>query len=130
MPEVTVTIAGRTYRMACGEGEEPRLEHLAGLLDAKIEELRGAFGEIGDMRLHVMAALTIADELHETKERLDAIEGQLASLKQRFEAGEQRAEASEVYVAETLTRSAERIERLAKSLNSSTPAQAEPPAPR
>jgi cell division protein ZapA len=124
MAQVTVTIAGKAYRMACGDGDEPRLERLAALFDGKIDELRGTFGEIGDMRLHVMAALTIADELHEAKERLQSIEGEFAALKQRLEAGEERAQASEVYVAETLTRTAERIERLAKSLNPSAPAQA------
>ena len=116
--------------MACGDGDEPRLERLAAEFDGRIDELRGAFGEIGDMRLHVMAALTIADEFHETKERLQTVEAELASLKQRFEAGEQRAEASEIYVAETLARTAERIERLAKSLNPSAPAQAEGPVLR
>jgi cell division protein ZapA len=123
MAEVTVTIAGRSYRMVCGDGDEPRLERLAALFDGKIDEMRGAFGEIGDMRLHVMAALTIADELAETRERLAGLEGELAALKQRLEAGEQRAEASEVYVAETLTRTAERIERLAKVLNPAAPVQ-------
>ena len=117
MAEVTVTIATKSYRMACGDGDELRIERLAALFDGKIEELRGAFGEIGDMRLHVMAALLVADELDEAKERLEALENEFASLTQRFEAGEQHAKASEVYVAETLSRTAERIERLAKSLN-------------
>ncbi len=121
MAQVTVTIAGRAYRMACGDGDEPRLERLAALFDGKIDEMRGAFGEIGDMRLHVMAALTIADDLDETRQRLQALESELAVLKQRFQAGEERAQASEIYVAETLTRTAERIERLAKSLNPSAP---------
>jgi cell division protein ZapA len=124
MAQVTVNIAGKAYRMACGDGDEPRLERLAALLDGKIDELRGAFGEIGDMRLHVMAALTIADELHETKGRLEVLESEFAALKQRFDAGEERAQASEIYVAETLTRTAERIERLAKTLNPPPPVQA------
>ena len=123
MAQVTVTIAGKAYRMACGDGDEPRLERLAALFDGKIDEMRGAFGEIGDMRLHVMAALTIADELHETKERLGTIESEFAALKERLEAREERAQASEIYVAETLTRTAERIERLAKTLNPTAPAQ-------
>src|SRR4051794_35987032 len=72
MPQVNVTIAGRAYRMACGEGEEAHLEGLAALYDGKIQEMRGAFGEIGDMRLQVMAALTVADELNETKRKLTA----------------------------------------------------------
>jgi cell division protein ZapA len=117
MAEVTVTIAGRSYRMACGDGDEPRLEQLGAAFDGRIDQLRAAFGEIGDMRLHVMAALTIADELDEARQRLETLEGEFASLKQRYEAGEERAQASEIYVAEALTRTAERIERLAKSLN-------------
>ncbi len=120
MAQVTVTIEGRSYRMACGDGDESRLERLAAMFDGRIEELRGAFGEIGDMRLHVMAALTVADELDETQQRLQALEGELVHLRQRLDAGDQRAKAGEVYVAETLTRTAERIERLAKSLNAAT----------
>jgi cell division protein ZapA len=124
MAQVTVTIAGRGYRMACGDGDEARLEGLAAAFDGRIEELRAAFGEIGDMRLHVMAALTVADELDETKARLQALELEHDLLKQRLEAGDQRARASEITIAETLTRTAERIERLAKSLNAATPAPA------
>jgi len=122
MAQVTVTIAGRSYRMACSDGDEARLEGLAAMFDGRIEELRGAFGEIGDMRLHVMAALTVADELDETKARLQAVEGELNLLRQRLEAGDQDARASESHMAETLARAADRIERLAKSLNASAPA--------
>jgi cell division protein ZapA len=126
MAQVTVTIASKAYRMACGDGDEPRLERLAALFDGKIDELRGAFGEIGDMRLHVMAALTIADELDEARERLGALQSEFAALKQRLEAGEERARAGEIYVTETLTRTAERIERLAKTLNPPAPASPNP----
>ena len=65
MPQVSVTINGRQFRMACEEGEEARLARLAEDLDARIGRLRQRFGEIGDTRLTVMAALTIADELAE-----------------------------------------------------------------
>src|SRR3712207_5926627 len=104
MAQVTVTIAGRSYRMACSDGDEARLEGLAAMFDGRIEELRGAFGEIGDMRLHVMASLTVADELDEAKARLEALEGELDLLRQRLEAGDQRARASETSIAEALAR--------------------------
>jgi len=117
MGQVTVTIAGRTYRVACGDGDEPRLEALAALYGSKIEELRKSFGEIGDMRLHVMAALTLADELAEATKRIEELESEVLALNERARAGDARAEASEIYVAETLTKVAERIERLARSLN-------------
>ena len=40
MSQVSVTIDGRKYRLACNEGEEARLELLAGLIDEKIGEMR------------------------------------------------------------------------------------------
>jgi cell division protein ZapA len=122
MPQVMVTIAGRSYRMACGEGEEAHLEGLAALFDGKIQEMREAFGEIGDMRLHVMAALTLADELAETRRRMAALEQEMAALRTLAAAGGERSQALEAQLAETLVKTAERIERLAKTLSVSAQA--------
>ena len=122
MPQVTVTIANRTYRMACGEGEEAHLEKLAALFDGKIEELRGSFGEIGDMRLHVMAALTLADDLGEARRRVESLEQEVAALRSIASAGDERTQAVEKRLAESVAKAAERIERLARKL--STPAAA------
>ncbi|QFU15463.1 cell division protein ZapA [Microvirga thermotolerans] len=117
MPQVAVTIAGRTYRIACGEGEEAHLEALAAALDGKIAEMRATFGEIGDMRLHVMAAITIADELHEARRRLAAAEAELAELRRFASQGDERVQAVEARLAEGVLRAAERIEHLARSLS-------------
>ena len=123
MAQVTVTIAGRTYRMACGDGEEDHLAGLAAGFDAKIDEMRQAFGEIGDMRLHVMAALTYVDDLQETRKRVAALEKELAaSVSVATESGEE-VEALEGRVAEAVAKAAERLERVAKTLNA--PLQAE-----
>jgi cell division protein ZapA len=119
MPQVTVVIAGKTYRIACAEGEEQHLEGLAASYDAKIEEMRQTFGEIGDMRLHVMAAITQADELHETRGRLAALETELANLKSFASSGDERSHAIEARLAEGVHKAAERIEELARSLNTS-----------
>jgi cell division protein ZapA len=86
MSQVSVTIDGRKYRLACNEGEEARLESLAGVIDEKIGEMRTAFGEIGDQRLVIMAALTIADDLTEARD-------QAAAERKRSEDAEQRAQA-------------------------------------
>ena len=59
MSHINVTINGRQYRMACEEGQEVRLLKLAENLQQRVESLRGKFGEIGDARLTVMAALTV-----------------------------------------------------------------------
>lgn len=119
MPQVSVTIAGRLYRMACGEGEEDHIEQLAASLDRRIEEMRTAFGEIGDMRLHVMAALTIADELSEAKRGLERLEGEVAALKEAVGAGDERLGDVEERLAGALSVLAERIERVTKTLTPS-----------
>ena len=72
--QVNVTINGRQFRMACEDGQEDHLQRLAKDLDDRIVALRGQFGEIGDARLTVMAALMVADELSETARRLPRLE--------------------------------------------------------
>ena len=121
MPQVAVTISGKTYRMACADGEEAHLEGLARLFDDKIQELRGAFGEIGDMRLHVMAALTFADDLTEARQKAAALEEEVARLKALQAQGEEQAAAAETLASEAVQRTAERIERLARGLGSGPP---------
>ena len=118
MTQVSVTIAGRSYRMACQEGEEAHLESLAKSFDAKIAEMRQAFGEIGDMRLHVMAALTFIDELGEVTARLAALEDEQARVGR---VGAQRlAEADTLRrdIAAKVNAAAARIERLSATLAS------------
>ena len=116
MPQVNVMIAGKAYRMACGEGEEAHLEGLARFYDEKIGEMRQAFGEIGDMRLHVMAALMVADDLHEAKKRAEKLEAELAAIRGDAGAADQRLTEVEDRAAEALVAAAERIEGVAKSL--------------
>ena len=89
------------------EGEEEHLEGLAAAYDAKIEEMRGTFGEIGDMRLHVMAAITMADELHEAKKRIAALEAEVAALNSVNAARDERIERIETRLAEGIQMAAD-----------------------
>jgi cell division protein ZapA len=118
MGQVTVNIAGKVYRMACGDGEEAHLESLAALYDSRIEDMRRSLGELGDMRLHVMAALMIADELTFLKRRVASMEEKLETLK--GDAGQADARAGEVerMATDAIAAAAERIERLARLLGS------------
>src|SRR5262249_16832742 len=81
MAHVTVTISGRQYRMACEDGQEGHLTQLAADLDRRVEQLRGSFGEIGDNRLVVMAALMTGDELSEAMQRVRKLEDELSGLR-------------------------------------------------
>lgn len=76
MGQVTVIVNGRTYRLACGDGEEARLFDLAEHVRQRIDDLSYEFGHAGDDRLLLMAALMITDELWEAKGRLAALEAQ------------------------------------------------------
>ena len=119
MAHVSVTINGRQYRMACEEGQEAHLLRLAKDLDLRIGELRERFGEIGDTRLIVMAAITVADELSEAGKRIRQIEQDLAGIQDVGAVSAERSKATQAAVAAALNSAAERIERVTKSLNQS-----------
>ena len=118
MTQVSVTIAGRSYRMACQDGEEAHLEGLAQAFDEKIADMRRAFGEIGDMRLHVMAALTFADQLSELRDRVKVLEAQHARAEETNAERLSQKEALEHDLAAKVNAAAERIERLSATLAS------------
>jgi cell division protein ZapA len=119
MAPVSVTINGRQFRMACEDGQEDHLLALARQLDGRIEELRAKFGEIGDTRLTVMAALTIADELGEINARLTKLEQDLTDAHNAHAAMSEQNRTAQVAVAAAMTAAAERIESVAKKLNQS-----------
>jgi len=126
MPQVTVTINGRQFRMGCEEGEEEHLQRLAEDLDNRISRLRTRFGEIGDTRLTVMAALTLADELAETRDKLQRVEPELTTLRDASVVSADRAEATQEAVAAALNSAAERIETITRRLNLSIPESSVP----
>jgi cell division protein ZapA len=117
MSQVNVTINGRQFRMACEDGQEGHLMELARELDNRISGLRTKFGEIGDTRLTVMAAITVADELAEAALRITRLEEELATLQDARVAASDRAKAAQASVASALSAAAERIESITKKLN-------------
>ena len=71
MGQVSVTLNSRTYRLACDDGEEERLLELATHVKQRVDQLTLEFGQVGDDRLLLMAALLIADELWDTRRALE-----------------------------------------------------------
>jgi cell division protein ZapA len=120
MAQVVVTIAGRTYRMACDDGEEARLEHLARDFDARIAGLRSSFGEIGDQRIVVMAALTLADELAEAQRQMAELKNLLVDADGATRSREAQSAQRQDRVASALGEAAQRIERLAHKMREAT----------
>jgi cell division protein ZapA len=117
MNHINVTINGRQYRMACEEGQEARLLNLAESFESRIQNLRGKFGEIGDARLTVMAALTACDELLDAVNRIRSLEEELAGLSDARASAADRAKVTQTAVANALNAAAERIEKTTQVLN-------------
>lgn len=117
MAQVSVTINGRQFRMTCEDGQEEHLVTLARDLDTRIGGLRTKFGEIGDTRLTVMAAITVADELAEAAVRVKRLEAELAALQDAGAAAADRHKAAQASIAAALAAAAERIETITKKLN-------------
>ena len=69
MPEVNIIINNREHKIACSAGEEERVKELASLLNNEVISIADNLGQIGDVKLMVLAAITILDK------NQDAIEG-------------------------------------------------------
>ncbi len=116
MAQAVVDIAGRTYRMNCEEGEQAHIEELARLLEARIADLRGAFGEIGDQRIVVMAALTLSDELFTAKKQLAETQAELEQARRR------QQEVSD-WTAKALDKATAKVLEATKALNETEQAE-------
>jgi cell division protein ZapA len=79
MPEVSVQIANRNFELACGEGEEERVQELAAYVDEKITDLRRQLPGTPEVKLLVFAALILADESREARGIAKAAESARAS---------------------------------------------------
>ena len=119
MATINATIAGRQFRLACEDGQEEHLQALAKDIDERIDGLRKKFGEIGDTRLTVMAALMVSDELAEAGRKIRLLEEELAAHQDARMVASDRARAASEAVVGAFNSAAERIEGITKKLNSS-----------
>jgi len=119
MAQVNASIAGRQFRLACEDGQEEHLQALAKDLDERIAALRQKFGEIGDTRLTVMAALMVSDELAEITRRVRRLEEEATALKDARVVAADRAKAASSAVVNAFNSAAERIEGITKKFNAS-----------
>lgn len=104
MATVTVEINGRPYAVGCADGQEERVRILAKQFDANVRQVAAEVGQVGDLRLFLMGALLLADELHEA--RLSAGSAPVIHNPPSSDAG----------VAEALNAVAARIEKIAQGL--------------
>ena len=98
MAQVDLFIAGRTYQIACRDGEEANLQAAARLVDAKSREALSGLGTLSETRQLLFASLLLADQI---------VEGG---------GGIAAPPAADPILAERVAGLAERLERLADSL--------------
>ena len=65
MAQLTVKINGYAYTVACEDGQEPHLQNMARQIEQRIESIKAVSGGSGEGRMLVLAALLLADELHD-----------------------------------------------------------------
>ena len=116
MALVNVMVNGRAYTIACDEGEEDHLRELAGMVDSKVREVLETVGQVGDLRLLLMAALLVADEAFEANQRLEARRKELGDLAGTHDAMSERLAQSEETACEALEAAAKRAEALVEGL--------------
>lgn len=115
MAQVKVRINGRTYEVACDDGQEDHVARLGRYVDGKVAELASQIGQVGDTRLLVMAALLLTDELSEAYGALEDIrEGRTGMVGQAN--GDDPAAGEGEETAEGLRALAKRIEDIAAGL--------------
>lgn len=113
MSRVTVTLNGRDFTIGCEEGQEAYLRELAGTLDKRVAEISGQVGQIGDLRLLLMASLILVDDLKEADSRVEALEGQAQRLRHENHGAASLHAEARGRLADQLNRLADRMERLA-----------------
>jgi cell division protein ZapA len=125
MAQVTVTIDGKAYRMACDEGQEEHLVDLAQRFDRYVAHLKESFGEIGDQRVTVMAGIMVMDELAELQKRVRGMESEINTLRKTRDDALIKADKNDAALTGVLLQLTEKIEGLAARVaaSASEPAQ-------
>ena len=67
MAQVTIRINGYAYTVGCEDGQETHLEQMATDIEQRIASIKAIGGQSGEARLLMLAALLLADELHDTR---------------------------------------------------------------
>lgn len=89
LSNIQIEVNGRSYGIGCDDDQEEHIRRLVRQFDNHVKNLAQNVGQIGDQKLFLMAALLLADEAHELKQKLSSTEAELARLRdQRIDSGD------------------------------------------
>jgi cell division protein ZapA len=78
MPEVTISIGGRQFEVACQDGEETYLHAAAKMLDDEAQVLSDQVGRMPEARMLLMAGLMLADKTASVEDKIAEVRAELA----------------------------------------------------
>jgi cell division protein ZapA len=110
--QVSVTLNGRTYRLECGAGEEAHLIALAEYLGSHVDTMKRKFGQVGDDRLILMAALMVTDELWEVRRQMQELKTAMTELRADKSAADESLKSKRADIADAIGAAADRLEML------------------
>jgi cell division protein ZapA len=114
LAHVTVKINGYAYTVGCEDGQEQHLLAMAQQVESRIESIKTLGGNTGEARLLVLAALLMADEIHDMRIELEGLRAAAAaSAKTPRAKGEGKADPE---VTRKLGRLTVRAEEIAASM--------------
>lgn len=115
MSKVTISLNGRAFTIGCEEGQQAYLRELASHLDSHVRDLAEKVGQIGELRLLLMAALIVADECREAQGKVSELEDELIEARGKASQSEARRRSDRAQAAEKVNAMAERLEALVSS---------------
>ncbi len=118
MPQVEIKIGGRSFEVACQEGEEHFLHTAAAMLDVEASSLSTQIGRMPESRMLLMAGLMLADKTAGLEDKLREAQAQLAQVTAQPTPEPQRIEVPviPVQVTETMAEIAAQAESLASQM--------------
>jgi len=128
MPQVTLKIGDKTYRMVCAEGEEPRIQALAAHFSARADGLAEKFPRMPTDHLFLMAALLVTDELFEAREELQGTLKQIARLGSALNANDNSKAPSGSEMAQIVREASARLNTLGDPKRPEVVKEAAPPS--
>ena len=91
MPQVEIVIGGRSFEVACQEGEEPFLRSAALMLDTEASSLSAHIGRMPEARMLLMAGLMLADKTAGLEDRVREADAMIEELNIRVAEASARA---------------------------------------
>ena len=91
MPQVNISIGGRTFDVACQDGEEHFLQTAANMLDTEASALSSQIGRMPESRMLLMSGLMLADRTAGLEDKVREAEAEMAQLRAQIDELQSRA---------------------------------------